>query len=222
MDRSNNSSLRGKRYRNLLRVSTLLNDASIVDQQAANTRFANSHGMTHAGHDEVLEGVSGSKTFNRHDLKRLLKKAQYEKDYDVLLVYDSSRLTRGGAGHGYSIRREFAKAGVLILSVMDPVPEGDFKDVTQAIIDKVRAMEVSPGNYEHEEGDPAVAVTIGRGDEIEALVFPIDDARMIVTRMLVSLATYDDAFAQKLLDDHFAGDDDDNFIWPSGECSSGT
>lgn len=135
MDCFNNSSLRGKRYRNLLRVSTTLNDASIPDQESANTKFADMHGMIHVGGDEVLEGVSGSKTFNRHDLKRLLATATLKKDYDVLLVYDSSRLTRGGAGHGYSIRRQFAKAGVLIQSVMDPVPDGDLKDVMQSIID---------------------------------------------------------------------------------------
>lgn len=130
-----NNTLRGKRGRCLLRASTVLNDASVGDQKLAIQKFMESHGIAAVGGDEVLEGVSGSKTFNRRDLDRLLASARIKKDYDLLIVYDSSRLTRGGARHGFSIRRDFAKAGIFILSVMDPVPDGDFKDVMQSLID---------------------------------------------------------------------------------------
>jgi hypothetical protein len=50
-------------------------------------------------------------------------------------LYDSSRLTRGGSRHGSTIRSDFLKVRVVILSVMDPVPDGDFQDVMQSIID---------------------------------------------------------------------------------------
>jgi hypothetical protein len=33
--------------------------------------------------------------------------------------------------------------------------------------------------------------------------------------MLVALATYDDRFAQKLLDDHFRTGHEGNYLWPS-------
>lgn len=77
-----------------------------------------------------------------------------------------------------------------------------------------RAMEVSPGNRHHDEGEQVVIMTIAKGIEIEPLVFPIDDAKLVVTKMLVALATYEDSFAQKLLDDHFPPDADDEFTWP--------
>ncbi len=57
------------------------------------------------------------------------------KDFDVIVVYDSSRLTRGGARHGFTVRSEFAREGVLIISVMDPIPDGDFKDMIQSVMD---------------------------------------------------------------------------------------
>lgn len=79
----------------------------------------------------------------------------------------------------------------------------------------VRVMEVSQGNFHHDHGPPAVVMTISRGDEIEPLAFPVQDARSIVTRLLVALATYDDAFALRLLDDHFSYDKDGEFMWPN-------
>ena len=123
----------GMRYVNLLRCSTHLKDTSPEDQKAANDRYAAKLGMIHAG-DVTLKGVSGSKTFNRRDLIDLAERRRVYKNYDVIIVYDSSRLTRGGARHSFSIKHNFAKLGVVIVSVMDPVPEGDFKDVIEAVI----------------------------------------------------------------------------------------
>lgn len=82
---------------------------------------------------------------------------------------------------------------------------------------KVRLMDCKPGNYETADGDPAVIATISRagGDVIEPLVFPMDDARELATKILVALATYDDEFAHNLLDNHFSADEDGNFIWPA-------
>src|SRR4051812_36779071 len=120
----------GKRYINLLRASTNMQDTSPADQKAVNDKHAESLGMTWAG-DVVLQGVSGSKTFNRSDLTDLYERRRLFQTYDVVLVYDSSRLTRGGAKHSFAVRYEFLKLGVVILSVMDPVPDGDFADVMQ-------------------------------------------------------------------------------------------
>ncbi|CAN5530081.1 hypothetical protein BH09PLA1_BH09PLA1_25140 [soil metagenome] len=79
---------------------------------------------------------------------------------------------------------------------------------------KTRVMEVTAGNYDHAEGERAIVVTIARGHYIQPLVFPIDDAKQLVAQALVALATYDDVFAQRLLDDNFAADANDDFIGP--------
>ncbi|CAN5407485.1 hypothetical protein BH09PLA1_BH09PLA1_01460 [soil metagenome] len=77
-----------------------------------------------------------------------------------------------------------------------------------------RLLEMIPGNYDHNEGAEAVIMTVAHGDDIEPMAFPLDDARNIVTDALVALATCDDAFAQRLLNDHFAGNDEGDFVWP--------
>jgi len=111
-----------------------MQDTSVSDQKAVNDRHAQEKlGMVWVA-DVELQGVSGSKTFNRRDLKELLERRVF-KNYDVIVVYDSSRLTRGGPRHGFTVRTDFAREGVLIISVCDPIPEGDSKDVIQTVID---------------------------------------------------------------------------------------
>lgn len=76
-------------------------------------------------------------------------------------------------------------------------------------------MSYMPGNVDHADGDPASILTIAKTDmSIEPLLFGLDDTKKLITRALVTLASYDDAFAQKLLDEHFDADNEGNFIWP--------
>src|SRR4051794_37725080 len=77
-----------------------------------------------------------------------------------------------------------------------------------------RVMDVISGNFEHDAGEPAVIVTIAMGDHIEPLAFPVEEAKKFICKGLVALATMNDVFAQKLLDDHFPADNDAQFIWP--------
>lgn len=84
----------------------------------------------------------------------------------------------------------------------------------------VSLMNCTPGNYDHQDGEPATIVTVARKDSIEPLVFSLDDTRSLVTKLLVSLATYDDEFAQQLLDNNFGADDDGNFVWPDPDMES--
>lgn len=78
----------------------------------------------------------------------------------------------------------------------------------------VTLLNCQPGNYDHAKGEPNSIVTIARKNTIEPLLFTLDDTKKLVAKLLVSLATYDDVLAQRLLDDHFSGDDDGNFVWP--------
>ena len=82
---------------------------------------------------------------------------------------------------------------------------------------KVVLMNCTPANYDHADGEPASVVTIARRDLIEPLVFNMDDTRKLVTKLLVSLATYEDKHAQKVLDALFPADKDMNLVWPDPE-----
>lgn len=80
----------------------------------------------------------------------------------------------------------------------------------------VVVLNYTPGNYDHAAGDPASILTIAKRDmSIESLVFTMSDTKRLVARALVTLATYHDPLAEKLLDDCFEGDDDGNFVWPA-------
>ncbi|HEX8911945.1 MAG TPA: hypothetical protein VF796_06265 [Humisphaera sp.] len=76
-------------------------------------------------------------------------------------------------------------------------------------------MSCTPVNYDGPKGEPASVVTIARKDAIEPLVFSMDDTRKLVTKLLVSLATYGDEHAEKVLDEMFPADSEGNFIWPN-------
>lgn len=92
-------------------------DTSPADQAAVLRAFGDEHGMVHAGDDVVLEGVSGSMPGNRDDIARIVARKQARDDFDVLLVQDTSRLTRGGARHGNAVAWELGKAGVEVVFV---------------------------------------------------------------------------------------------------------
>lgn len=129
-----NTPLTGKRYINLLRCSTVKQgDTSIPDQKKNNDLFAREVGMVWV-RDVELSGTSASKTFNRRDLDTLVNDARTQKNFDVLLVHDLSRLTRGGIRHAAHVRRQFEKAGVRVISANDNIPEGDEAEFFEAFI----------------------------------------------------------------------------------------
>jgi hypothetical protein len=82
---------------------------------------------------------------------------------------------------------------------------------------EVRLLDCKPGNMDDPNGEPCTIVTISRGcdgDVIEPLLFAQHDARELITKALVALATCEDEFAQKLLGSNFNADDNGDFIWP--------
>lgn len=81
-------------------------------------------------------------------------------------------------------------------------------------VNVLNIMDVTSGNMDHADGAPIVILTLARGGYIEPLAFPLAEARFVVAKLLIALATYNDAFAQKLLDDNFPANDHDEFIWP--------
>jgi hypothetical protein len=125
--------LKGKRYLGWVRCSTKAQaDTSIGDQLAVLRAFADEHEMVHVD-DVVLDGVTGSIHGARTDVDAILARKVERDDFDVLLIHDSTRLTRAGAQHAGKIRWELAAAGIELHSVMDHVPENDFADVIHTL-----------------------------------------------------------------------------------------
>ena len=63
--------------------------------------------------------------------------------------------------------------------------------------------------------NPPSILTLAKKDMcIESLVFSVADTKKLIVKALVTLGTYDDPFAQKLLDNYFSADEDGNFDWP--------
>lgn len=79
----------------------------------------------------------------------------------------------------------------------------------------VVVLNYAPANCDHADGEPASTLSIaGTDGSIQPLVFSIQDTRKLVTRALITLATYDDPLAEKMLDKFFESDDEGNFCWP--------
>jgi hypothetical protein len=86
----------------------------------------------------------------------------------------------------------------------------------------VRIMHCAPVNLDHAGGEPATGITIGhnRSGDVSQWVISLADTRLLVAKMLVSLATSEDKLAQKLLDDYFSADEDGEFVWPDWQDGS--
>lgn len=128
------SDLAGKSYINLLRCSTMGQaDTSPDGQKASNDAFAAMQGMHWAGDDIYAEGVSGSQTFNREDIHEILERKRTRNDFDVVLVFELGRMTRGGIRHGNVVEDELRKAGVEVISSTELIPDGPTGELIKAV-----------------------------------------------------------------------------------------
>lgn len=124
----------GKRYVCLVRCSTHeQTETSIADQLALLHAFARQHGMIHAGGDVELDGVSGSHPGARTDIEQVTQRKRTANDFDVLLVQDMSRLTRGGVEHGAKLEFDVAAVGVELIFAGSSVPEGDHAGIVKSV-----------------------------------------------------------------------------------------
>ncbi len=123
--------LRGKRVIRLVRCSTKGQaDTSIVDQNHLCAAFEERNEMIYVD-TMTLEGVSVSmpKTF----IDQIIARKRTRNDFDVLLVQDTSRLTRSGMNHGAHLEWLLRAAGIEIIFVLDAVPEGDFGELMRGM-----------------------------------------------------------------------------------------
>lgn len=125
--------LEARRYIGLVRCSTKAQaDTSIKDQKKVLRAFADEHQLIHVD-DVILKGVTGSIPGARSDIEGLIERKNAKNDFDLVLVHDSTRLTRAGAQHGNKVRYDLARVGVDVVGVMDYVPDGEFADVIHTL-----------------------------------------------------------------------------------------
>jgi hypothetical protein len=88
---------------------------------------------------------------------------------------------------------------------------------------EVTVMNVSPGNADHDEGEPITIVTLASNDSGD--IFPVmltkRDTQQLALSLLTSLYTAEDLFAVKVLEDVFPYDDEGHFYWPKDEDFGG-
>lgn len=130
-----NERLRGRKYVNLIRCSTHEQaDTSIRDQRDVNTAFAADNGLIHStGPDLELDGVSGSRPGARTDIEEIIERKRNGEDFDVLLVQDTSRLTRAGSEHGGDIEFDLLRAGIDVVFTAESLPDGDHAGICKSV-----------------------------------------------------------------------------------------
>ncbi|MEM6552580.1 MAG: recombinase family protein [Planctomycetota bacterium] len=131
--RSNPKPNEGLFYINTIRCSNLSqSDTSPDGQKAVNDAWSLSEGMVFVD-DFFAEGVSGSQTFNREDIEALLSRKRERNDFNAIVVFELSRLTRGGTRHGLSVEDRLRKAGIRLLSSTDNIPDGPEGDLIKSV-----------------------------------------------------------------------------------------
>ncbi|HSI34760.1 MAG: recombinase family protein [Phycisphaerae bacterium] len=127
----NLSKLRGKRCVFLIRCSSAKQaEDSLADQEAGMHDFCAQHGLVFVW--KFASDVSGSVPGRRTDIKEVIARKKTVNDFEIVLVQDSTRLTRTGTGGGGHILSEFAAAGLKVVFVGEVMPEDedDFELVT--------------------------------------------------------------------------------------------
>ena len=133
MKMNGRTELRGRRYLCLVRCSTAQQtDTSIPDQLKLLRAFGDEHDLVHVD-DVVLDGVSGSVPGARTDINDIIRRKSARDDFDVLLVQDMSRFTRGGAEHGMKLEYDLNAAGIDVIFVADHLPEGDHSGILKSV-----------------------------------------------------------------------------------------
>ncbi|MCH7994440.1 MAG: recombinase family protein, partial [Planctomycetes bacterium] len=108
-------------------------DNSIGDQLGVIAAFARDHEMIHVD-DIMLEGVTGSVPGARSDIDSLIERKRLHDDFDVVVVQDTTRLTRSGPQHAASLEYGLGCVGIELVYALDEIPTGDVGDVMKAML----------------------------------------------------------------------------------------
>lgn len=106
------SEYEGLRCVGLVRTSTKGQTENGIQQQLeACHRFAEAKGMIWVD-AERAPGVSAYQTQDRDDIERIIARRRAGEDFQVVVVFDYSRLTRGGVDHGSFLLWQFTQVGL--------------------------------------------------------------------------------------------------------------
>ncbi|MCK4774482.1 MAG: recombinase family protein [Candidatus Krumholzibacteria bacterium] len=109
-----------------LRRSTDKQEQSITDQRREIERYASENGLQMVDW-YVDDARSGTNSAKRPDYNRFLCDIEHrDRGFDVILVYDLSRLTRENPLETISQINSIRKRGVELVSVTEPLPGNDF------------------------------------------------------------------------------------------------
>jgi hypothetical protein len=73
----------------------------------------------------------------------------------------------------------------------------------------------SPGRFNDSEGEPCTLITLASSDTIDPIAISLEDTRRLTVRLLNSLSTAEDEFAEKLLENFPSTDG--IYCWPGFE-----
>ena len=132
-------------------------ETSCDDQAAVIAVFAERLGIRVVDR-ATLDGVSGSSARVADEVDRLIERKQIHNDFELLVVHDLSRLTRGGAIAGNYLQYRLAQVGVELLSVHDEHLGGEMGDVLSSFKHMAAQQQAKA---------TALAVTRGRSASIE-------------------------------------------------------
>src|SRR4051812_34515826 len=115
--------LRGLRCVGLARTSTKGQAENGIGQQLdVCRRFAEAAGMIWVD-AESAAGVSGYQTRSRDDIDRIIERKERGDDFQIVVVHDYSRLTRGGVDHGSHLLWRFTQVGLRVVSATNDIAD---------------------------------------------------------------------------------------------------
>jgi DNA invertase Pin-like site-specific DNA recombinase len=129
-------------------------DQSVAQQQSAIARFCHTHGLTL---DRVWADVarSGTTDAGREQFGAMMDALQSNPP-TALLYWSSSRLARNEADAAY-YRAVIRRAGVLIHSLTEHIPDGPFGAVIEAVLDVANAEQSRKNSTDVKRGLEALA-----------------------------------------------------------------
>ena len=125
-------------------------DRSVQQQREAILEFCAQHGLilTHPPFEDIHK--SGGTTQGRNDFDYMMSLSSTSEKPNGLLIWNYARFSRGGAWDAQFYKSTLRNRNIIIHSLTDKIPEGEFAPVIETIIDianKQKKDEASMGAW---------------------------------------------------------------------------